>query len=222
MSAHLYIAAKAPRIGIAKTRLGRSIGDAAAIALYRAFLQDLGARFADAPFPVGWYVTPDDAWPELRPLVGCTATEPRVLAQGAGDWAERQDALFRDAPKRNEAPVILIASDSPHLTIETIQVAFRTLNDHDLVFGPVSDGGYYLIGMRRWHDVLKGIPMSTGSVLDTIRDRARAQGLSVGEVAETFDVDDVEDLVQLQALVQTRDDLPATRRALEALCQRRL
>ncbi|MBI2323280.1 MAG: hypothetical protein HYU88_14575, partial [Chloroflexi bacterium] len=65
----LYIAAKAPRVGFAKTRLGEAVGQAQAVALYAAFLRDLAARFADAPFPVGWYVTPPDAWSEIAPLV---------------------------------------------------------------------------------------------------------------------------------------------------------
>ena len=41
----LYIAAKAPRPGLAKTRLARGIGEEAALALYRGFLSDLAARF---------------------------------------------------------------------------------------------------------------------------------------------------------------------------------
>jgi uncharacterized protein len=57
----LYIAAKAPRAKIAKTRLGHAIGHDNAAALYKAFLIDLAARFTDAPFALGWYVTPPDA-----------------------------------------------------------------------------------------------------------------------------------------------------------------
>jgi glycosyltransferase A (GT-A) superfamily protein (DUF2064 family) len=41
----LVIGAKEPVPGMVKTRLGRTIGDARAAALYRAFLADLAARF---------------------------------------------------------------------------------------------------------------------------------------------------------------------------------
>lgn len=58
LSATLYIAAKAPRPGFAKTRLGKAIGPMQAIALYKAFLQDLAARFSTAPFEVVWFITP--------------------------------------------------------------------------------------------------------------------------------------------------------------------
>jgi hypothetical protein len=140
----LYIAAKAPRPGYVKTRLGNAIGHPEAIIVYRAFLRDLAVRFAWAPFPVGWYVTPPDAWTDLAPLIGSAS---HVLAQGDGDWSERQHALF--------------APESPHITVETVTDAFGKLTQHDLVLGPVHDGGYYLIGMRGWHDVFTGVPIST-------------------------------------------------------------
>jgi rSAM/selenodomain-associated transferase 1 len=210
----LYVAAKAPREGVAKTRLGREVGHGAAVGLYRAFLLDLAARFSGAPFPVGWYVTPPDAWADLAPLVDGHG-EPRVLFQGDGDWTERQRDLFRGAAGRGEERTVLIASDSPQLAVGVVEEAFRALEEHELVFGPTHDGGYYLIGMRGWHDVLHNIPMSTNTVLDDIAARARASGLSVGWVETTFDVDEAEDLDRLRALVARRADLAATRAALE-------
>ncbi len=212
----LYIAAKAPRIGLAKTRLGRAIGHEAAVGLYRAFLYDLRARFAAAPFPVGWYFTPADALSEFRALVDPIDSWARLLVQGEGDWTERQRALFRGAAQRGEERIVLIASDSPHVTIDVVAGAFSELDRHDLVFGPVGDGGYYLIGMRGWHDVLAGIAMSTGTVLEQILARAQKANLSVGQVEATFDVDEAADLAQLHTLALARSDLAATRAAFEA------
>lgn len=217
MTAALYIAAKAPRVGLAKTRLGRSIGHEPAIALYKAFLRDLSTRFADAPFECGWYVTPPDAWDDISPLVGWGACEVRVLFQREGDWTERQRAFFREATVRGEERVVLIGSDSPHLTVEVIAHAFRELDRHDLVFGPTYDGGYYLIGMRGFNDVFHGVSMSTGTELEAIIARAGRLRLSVGWIEATFDVDEVEDLKHLQRLVERRTDLAATRAALETL-----
>jgi rSAM/selenodomain-associated transferase 1 len=210
----LYVAAKAPRERVSKTRLGREVGHGVAVGLYRAFLRDLSARFSGAPFPVGWYVTPPDAWADLAPLVDGHG-EPRVLFQGDGDWTERQRDLFRGAVERGEERTVLVASDSPQLDVGVVQEAFRALEEHELVFGPTHDGGYYLIGMRGWHDVLHDIPMSTNTVLDDIAARARASGLSVGWVETTFDVDEAEDLNHLRGLVTRRADLAATRAALE-------
>ena len=210
----LYVIAKAPRVGLAKTRLGASIGHEEAIELYKAFLRDLGARFADAPFGFGWYVTPSDAWPEISALAGDTE---RLLYQAEGDLTDRQRELFREAERRGEC-VVLIGSDAPHLEVETIEEAFRALDHHDLVFLPTHDGGYCLIGMSGPHDeVLEGVEMSTGSELDGIITRARISGLSVKLLEPTFDVDEEEDLHLLRKLVLERDDLAATRETLEKL-----
>ncbi len=210
----LYVIAKAPRAGFAKTRLGRTIGHERAIVLYRAFLRDLGARFSSSPFALGWYVTPPDAWPEISPLTGESG---RVLFQGEGDLTERQRDLFRGAARRGEKRTVLIASDSPHLTIEVVEEAFRRLDRQDLVFGPTYDGGYYLIGMRGWHDVLQGTPMSMGTELDGIIAWARLSDLSVGLLEATFDIDVAEDIRHLRPLALERPDLSATREALESL-----
>lgn len=210
----LYVAAKAPRAGFAKTRLGRVIGDEKAIALYKAFLRDLAARFSKAPFALGWYVTPPDAWPEFTPLVGGRG---RVLFQGEGDLTERQEELFRGARGRGEERVVLIGSDSPQLTVEAVEQAFRALDRRDLVFVPTHDGGYCLIGMRGFHDVLRGVEMSTGTELDGVLAAARLRGLSVELMEATFDVDHAEDLERLREIVPHRPDLRATGDALEFL-----
>ena len=217
MSDALYIIAKAPRAGLAKTRLGRTIGDEAAIVLYKAFLRDLSARFAGAPFECGWYVTPLDAWDDLSPLVHRGGREAKVLLQGEGDLSERQRELFRGAAARGEERVVLIASDSPQLDVAVVERAFRELRRHDVVFGPTYDGGYYLIGMRGFEDVFHGVPMSVGTELEAVIAVAELAELSVGRVEATFDVDEVEDLEHLRRLVEHRPDLAATRAALEEL-----
>ena len=224
----LYIAAKAPRPGLVKTRLGRTVGHEAAARLYGAFLRDLGARFGAAAgrlgCSLGWYVAPADAWGDIAPLVrrpGRGRWPACVLGQGAGDWTERQRALFAGAPGRGEGRVVLVASDSPQLSVDAVAAAFRQLDRHNLVLGPVLDGGYYLIGMRGWHDVLGGIAMSTDTVLRDITARARMLGLSVGWVAPTFDIDEVGDLRHLRRLLPHRPDLAATRAALATLDRER-
>ena len=202
MTAQLYIAAKRPVPGRVKTRLAAAIGDAAAAALYRAFLADLGSRFPDCV----WYVTPAGWTPG-----GATLTQP------TGDWTDRQRRLFRRATRHVQDRLVLIASDSPQVGAEVVAEAFGLLDRHDLVVGPVLDGGYYLIGMRGWHDVLAGVTMSTSSVFRDVVEGARARGLSVATVEPTYDVDELSDLALLELDAETRDDLPATRAALAAL-----
>ncbi len=217
MRAALYIAAKAPRAGLAKTRLAAGVGDERALALYRGFLSDLADRFTGGPLPVSWYVTPPDAWRDLAPLVRRPGHALTMLPQPEGDWAERQDALFRGAAGRGEDRTILIAADSPQLPAETVSEALAALGRRDLVLVPTHDGGYALIGMRGHHDVLRGVEMGIGTVLAEIARRARALGRSVAMLDPVFDVDEAGDLRLLGPALAGRSDLRATARALAAL-----
>ncbi len=217
MSRRAYIAAKAPRAGQVKTRLAAALGDAVALDLYRAFLADLADEFPET----GWFVTPADAWHDIAAIVARPAQPPAlVLDQGPGDWTVRQRFLFETAAQRGEERTVLIGSDSPHLRSSIVEQAFRALDDHDVVFGPTLDGGYYLIGMRGWHDVLAGVPMSTESVFAQIQARSRAMGVSMAVLIPTFDIDEVEDLVLLREAVADSERLQATRRALMRLDSR--
>lgn len=210
----LYIAAKAPLPGVAKTRLGAAIGNERAARLYAAFLHDLAARFAGAalPFDVGWFVAPPSD--TLAPILGPQA---RLLMQGEGDWTERQRALFAGAAERHERRTVLVASDSPQLSVATVTTAFELLEEHDMVLGPTYDGGYYLIAVRGRHDVLGKTAMSTCMVFDQLVARAAQLGLSLGLTEPLWDVDEACDLAQLAALAMERSDLRATVAALHAL-----
>lgn len=218
MNAALYIAAKAPHPGLAKTRLSAALGTEAALGLYRGFLHDLAARLLAGGLRPGWYVTPPTAWAEIAACLPAVARPARVLAQPAGDWTARQQALFDlTAHWPRHARLLLIASDSPQVSVAEIAAAAALLDRHDLVLGPVLDGGYWLIGMHGRHDVLRGIQMSTGDVLGRIIARAEQLGLSTGLLEPTFDIDEAADLAQLAAILAVRDDLPATRAAFARL-----
>lgn len=209
----LYLAAKAPLPGRAKTRLGATIGDSAAADLYAAFLADLTARLAGAPFEVAWYTAPG-ARRHLAPYLAGAAA---VRVQRGRDWAARQAALFRACEEAGEGPVALAATDSPQLMPARVLEAFAALQGHDAVFGPTPDGGYYLVGMRRAHDLFTGVAMSTASALDNALERARCLGLSVALLAPEFDVDTAADLSALAAEAGARDDLVATAAVLARL-----
>nr|MBA2332488.1 DUF2064 domain-containing protein [Actinomycetota bacterium] len=137
----------------------------------------------------------------------------RAFAQPSGDWTERQRAFFLAAAERGEERAVLIASDSPQIRAETVTEALALLDRNELVLGPVADGGYYLIGMRGWHDVLEGLAMSTSTVCGEIVRAARSRGLRVGLLEPSYDVDALADLELLEA---DDADMPATRAALAA------
>jgi hypothetical protein len=82
----------------------------------------------------------------------------------------------------------------------------------DLVVGPATDGGYYLIGLRaRIPQLFEQMAWSTADVLAVTLARARRLRLRTAVLAPTFDVDEPADLDRLQATLARREvDLPRT------------
>ena len=67
-----------------------------------------------------------------------------------------------------------------------------------IILGPCDDGGYYLIGLKRFHrEVFERIDWSTERVFEQTRQRATQIGIKVHELPRGFDVDDRATLHQL-------------------------
>ena len=201
----LLIAARDPVAGATKTRLGAAIGMERAVRLYRAFLVDLARRFTPQPgavpdYDLGWAFTPADCdFPGIIAALSDLRCDSVCFVPQVGDgWGERQTNLLRWGHEQGYARTVLIASDSPHLAASIPAQAFARLADHDVAIGRVHDGGYYLIGVRGFHDVLTGVPMSTKSAADALRARAEALALRVAELPPTFDVDEAADMTLLR------------------------
>ena len=97
-------------------------------------------------------------------------------------------------------PVVLIGTDIPDLGARHIRAAFHALGDHDAVFGPAADGGYWLVGLRRrtlLRRIFRGVRWSTRHALaDTLANLPA--GAPVAMLEELADVDGPEDLLRLQ------------------------
>ncbi len=121
--------------------------------------------------------------------------------QPAGPLDVRIEAFFDEALSRGPpytVRAILIGSDSPTLPRDSIEQAFETLEDHDVVLGPATDGGYYLIGVRRqvpgW---LRSVPWSTNETLRRTVEAVTAMSASLALLPPWYDVDTPEDLTFL-------------------------
>jgi rSAM/selenodomain-associated transferase 1 len=197
----LGIFVKAPVVGAVKTRLSETIGAEAACDLYRAFLRDLfrrlgrvkGARvtvFHHGGAPEAIAPLLPRAWP-LEPQEGedlgarLSAASTRLLARGGR--------------------AVIIGSDSPDLPVQYIRRAFQRLKHKDVVLGPASDGGYYLVGLRAPAPALfEGISWSGPEVLAGTLERIEREGLSLHLLPMWYDVDDAHSLRLFQTLLAAR------------------
>ncbi|WP_051328304.1 TIGR04283 family arsenosugar biosynthesis glycosyltransferase [Desulfatirhabdium butyrativorans] len=115
--------------------------------------------------------------------------------QKGTDLGERMAHAFRMAFNTGADRVILAGCDCPQLGIESIRQAFSALDTHDVVLGPVQDGGYILIGLRKPFPCLfEEMPWGMPELYAETRSRIHVQGLSLFELPTRSDVDRPDDL----------------------------
>lgn len=215
---------KNPEPGRVKTRLAAAIGDSAAAQLYRGFVTDLIQRFRSTGSRRVLAYSPAEA-----------ACREFFTQQSAGSyelWPQPITGLGTRMRQFFEAfgpePVVLIGSDSPTLPAGFPDVAFAMLKHADVVLGPATDGGLYLIGLnqqRRAWPIFDGIDWSTARVLDQVMRRLVELEARVEVLPPWYDIDEPNDLSflrgHLSAIRVSKEasvyDAPATRAALELL-----
>ena len=216
MRSAVVVIGKAPLPGRAKTRLCPPLTPEQAASLYRGFLvdtigmaQSLGWERVTIVYPRGRGMRAG-----LAPIVPAGV---RLHAQpGRGLGAALSGTFARHLAEGFDR-VVLIGSDNPTLPAQVVEDARRALDEVDLVLGPTTDGGYYLIGMARPHlEVFERITWSTPLVYSETLGRARETGLSVHATPTWYDVDTVDDLVRLRAELRAAPSTvaPATRAEL--------
>jgi rSAM/selenodomain-associated transferase 1 len=113
------------------------------------------------------------------------------LPQVEGDLGTKLVAATATA----DGPTVVIGTDCPDLSPAVVLSALDALRSVDLVLGPASDGGYYLIGLNRpIPEVFVRIPWSTDRVCNLTRQIAADAGLSVTLLDVLNDVDVPDDL----------------------------
>jgi rSAM/selenodomain-associated transferase 1 len=201
----LIILAKVPEPGISKTRLGESIGYQQAADIYRAFLEDLVPRFYDKCLEadICWLYTPQDTAFEKN--YGPRGENGRVFFthRPVGGLMEQQVAQLKWAVAKGYQSIIIVTTDSPQLTSATIRKGFDLLKHGDVVLGPASDGGYYLLGIRKDWQILDQIQMSTAHVASDVSSRAKVRGLHLAKLETLPDIDDWS---TLQVFIDTMKD----------------
>lgn len=190
-----------PVPGLAKTRLIPTIGPERAARLQQRMTESILAQLA-APSLSG-------VEGEIR-FTGASEDEMRrwlggawlYRPQGDGDLGARLSEAFRLAFHERAPAVIAIGADVPRLSAYILRAALDELRAHDVVVGPTTDGGYYLIGMHAFHpELFEDIPWGTETVCERTLAEARKSGLRLGRLPELQDVDRPEDLVHVRDLL---------------------
>ena len=196
---HLLVFARVPALGRVKSRLAAGVGPPAALAVYRELLAITNAAIVAAGVPATVWLA-DTVGPEPSATEAQEWAAHAAHCQPEGDLGERMTTAFAAAFAAGASRVAIIGTDCPGLRARHLTQAFAALDNAEVVLGPATDGGYYLLGLRQPQPALfANKAWSTESVLaDTLAD-ARHLGLRVALLTELRDLDNAEDLAAWNA-----------------------
>ena len=190
----ILVFAREPVAGKAKTRLIPALGPDGAARLARVMLGHALVEAAAAnvgpielvgdPHPAAW----------SQPVQGMAISE-----QSGADLGERMGAAVERTLAQNERATVT-GTDCPGLNAARIAEAARALETHDVAIIPATDGGYVLIGFRRFdRSIFAHVDWGKEAVLAATLRNIEALGWSIWQGEPLPDIDDSDDLKHVPA-----------------------
>ena len=199
LNRRLIIFTRFPVAGDTKTRLIPVLGAAGAARLQRQMTEHVLRRIRPVWSLPGLSIEIRFAGGDVDRMRTWLGAESNYHPQGSGGLGDRMAAAFASAFKQGVEQSVLIGTDIPGITAPIIERAYTGLEQADVVFGPSTDGGYYLIGLHReafavGRTLLQDREWGGASVLDETLQKAAATGLQTHLLEELTDVDSPDDL----------------------------
>ena len=185
---------KYPQIGKVKTRLAVNVGEKKAYDIYQLLLENSWNTIKQSKLLTSIEYTPEGFRSEIKNLFGDNI---EYHAQQGNDIGMRMATAFQRVFASGTDYAILMGSDLPDLDEEIIKIAFTKLKNHEVVIGPASDGGYYLIGFQRGYftrKIFKGIKWSSDQVYSQTFKKICDLNLSMYVLPERNDIDTFDDV----------------------------
>ena len=176
------------QLGAVKTRLASTVGDQMALKIYKALLkhtaQEVNKVSAHKKVFYSEHIKDVDIWGEMNFLKGL---------QSKGDLGQRMESAFKTAFAKGYKNVVIVGSDLYSLKSSHIETAIKQLQKNEVVIGPATDGGYYLLGLKMSLPALfYNKPWGSATVLkDTLND---LKSSSVFLLEPLNDIDTFQDL----------------------------
>ena len=176
-----------------KTRLLTVLSPNECAEIHRSFLKDIFKTACSLEKDIDVYLFYGDEGP-LDIIEDILPEGIVALPQRGKDLGEKMKNIFAELFERGYERVVLMGADIPEVDVKDIDEAFR--KKKDLVFGPTLDGGYYLVGMSKLHEIVFSpeIKWGTPQVLQETIDILGRNGVEVGFIKTREDIDTEEDL----------------------------
>jgi hypothetical protein len=197
MPAVIVVMVKAPIAGFVKTRLTPPLSQSDAATLAQCFLKDIVDSVKRVVPEIIVAFTP----PEGRDVLERSLPKQLLwFSQKGNDLGERLNSAVTHAHDLGFNPIIVLGTDSPTIPASFIETALNALvsGETDVVLGPATDGGYYLVGLNRSQpELFQNIEWSSPSTFQQTARKANQLNLRLLTLPEWYDVDTPADLITL-------------------------
>ena len=192
----LIIFTRNPELGKVKTRLAKSVGDESALKIYKFLLKhtvEITKNLnVDKFIFYSENIHRDDIW---------DVDIFRKKIQSGNDLGEKMHNAFSEIFGLGYEKAIIIGSDMFDLNQKDLETAFDALQTNQLVIGPATDGGYYLLGMKELNkEIFQNKNWGTSTVLEETLADLKQKNYVLLE--ERNDVDYFEDIKEIDAFQQ--------------------
>lgn len=189
----LLIFTRNPELGKGKRRLAATVGDEAALDIYQ-FLLHHTVKITSHLYTEKLVYYSEEIWEKD---IWDDSQFGKKLQQG-NDLGARMANAFQEGFQNEFQKIIIIGSDMFDLSQKDLENAFKALEKNDFVIGPAEDGGYYLLGMKKFTPQLfKNKNWGAETVLKGTLDDLKTERVVVLE--ERNDVDYYEDIKDIEA-----------------------
>ncbi len=175
-------------LGKVKTRLAKTVGNDAAFQVYK-YLVEITEKETENLEDFDKHIYFSDV------VIDTKWKNDKKFVQKGNDLGQRMKNAFQHGFDLGYENIIGLGSDLPDLTKNEIDAGLAVLKEKDVVFGPATDGGYYLIGMNKmFPSIFENKPWSTNILLKETLNELENQSISFGLIKELNDIDTFEDL----------------------------
>lgn len=203
----LILMTRVPVPGRTKTRLMKVLSGEECAKLHKSFLLDLFNVFELIRNDIDIYLTytPEDSFSLMKNYI---PSYIKCFPQKGKGLGEKMLNGFHNLLNKGYSEVALMGADIPHIQPNDIKISFEALQNSDVVLGPTTDGGYYLIGMKNAYEDLFEDKLKWGnkSVLEGTIDIANGLNLEIGFANKLRDIDTKEDLMAFMKEIDNRKD----------------
>ncbi|MCM8537418.1 MAG: TIGR04282 family arsenosugar biosynthesis glycosyltransferase [Lentisphaeraceae bacterium] len=188
----ICVFARLPELGKVKSRLAETCGDKRTLEIYQRMLADVTSMVSSSKYKSVFYLAGDS-----EELFRQFSDRYDSKKQVDGDLGLKLKSAVSEQFLDETEKLTVIGTDCIDISHEELADVETYLDDVDVVLGPATDGGYYLIAMNKPYTCLfENIDWGSARVFEQTMTILHEQNISYRLLSEKNDLDYWEDLPQ--------------------------